>query len=1048
MRHRVLFRLCVATALATVGMTTLLPAVEASAATVTYQAVTTIAPPPPSQFQGAGGGDGWGLAFMPTEVFNVFHHQPTLQVECHLDADASQCTSNSYPLTITDDLTDSFAGDNFAVSAQPAVWIDQTTGDLYVYATATGSNDNATAGVVCVDTSSNAPDPFCGFTPLSAVGDAPTQSGISAVSSGVIVGTNFYAFNYVSTGADSPAAGLGTTNTMMCFSLTTFSACADQPYAVDYGAGNDNVGSYPIPAVTTVGTDVIVPMQTDSNGATLTCFDTTTDATCTGSWPIADPEGSPTPAGAAIPDLDASGTPIGFCLRTDATCFDLTGASLATPAGMASMAELGNGSGWIGNPAVFGDRVIFAWVDGADCYDYSTDAECANYPISLPNYGFGYTMNLDPNRPGCVWGNADDGAGQIQNFDAYTTGPCGSSGDRVLMSALIPSGSTCLPTAYTSVTILSPAASTYTGGTVQFQDSGGNDIGSPVAIDSSGVADISALNLSAESALPQAVINLPGAPSVPVQVEVSWQGSDATACDLPPEPPQNPQAAVVAGSPGDGNYTITWDTPAFDGGTPITGYTVTTLPGGATCTTTSALTCEIDGLANTTNYTFNVTATNAVGPSTPAPTSPTGLVPGPAVSTAPPIISGGLTVGDTMTSTTGTWAVDQATFTYQWYSCTDQPITTPAVDANCTAVGTNSDTYVTQPTDGGHYLADVVTDVGTDDSTTSASSNVVGQVTGPALSSAPPVISGTTAVGQTVSSTTGTWADTTGTYTYHWYSCTDSPTGSPAADAACSSVGTSSSSYPLAAGDEGHYVVDVVTATGTDGSTASAHSNVLGPVVGPALSAGPPRISGHTVAGRTLHSTLGRWSHATAFAYQWYRCSDKPTSPSTDNRCVTIGGDRSTYVLGSADVHHNIVDVVTATGTDGTMASRHSNVVGPITARIVKHRTAPFHLKAAVFFGENSTALTHADLVRLNHVAAAIVGHHVRAVRLVGCTDRLGSRSYNLALSRARTLAVRAYLLHALRARHDHAVRIVTVGVGIIVTYKNLALDRRVNITI
>ena len=436
-------------------------------------------------------------------------------------------------------------GDNFAVSAQPAVWIDQTTGDLYVYATATGSANNATAGVVCVDTSSNAPDPFCGFTPLSAIGDAPTQSQISAISAGVIVGGNFYAFNYVSTGADFAPAGSGTTNTMMCFSLTTFTACPDQPYAVDYGTGNMDTGSFPVPAISTVGADVIVPVSTDSDGPLLTCFDTTTDATCSGAWPIADPEGGPTPTGAALPDLDSSGNPLGFCLRSDATCFDLTGASIATPPGMAAMPDLGGGSGWVGNPVVLGARVIFAWVSGADCYDYSTDAECANYPITLPNYGFGYTMNLDPNRPGCIWGNSDDGSGQIQNFDAYTTGACGATGDRVLMNQLIPPGGTCQPTSYTSVSILSPAPSTYSGGTVQFEDLSGNDIGAAVPIDASGNADISGLGLSALSALPQALINLPGAPSVPVEVEVTWQGSDALACDLAPEPPQNVGANVV-----------------------------------------------------------------------------------------------------------------------------------------------------------------------------------------------------------------------------------------------------------------------------------------------------------------------------------------------------------------------------------------------------------------------------------------------------------------------------------------------------------------------
>ena len=50
------------------------------------------------------------------------------------------------------------------------------------------------------------------------------------------------------------------------------------------------------------------------------------------------------------------------------------------------------------------------------------------------------------------------------------------------------------------------------------------------------------------------------------------------------------------------------------GGSAITGYTVTSSPGGATCTTTGATTVHRDaGLTNKTAYTFTVTATNADG---------------------------------------------------------------------------------------------------------------------------------------------------------------------------------------------------------------------------------------------------------------------------------------------------------------------------------------------------------------------------------------------------------------------------------------------------
>ena len=76
----------------------------------------------------------------------------------------------------------------------------------------------------------------------------------------------------------------------------------------------------------------------------------------------------------------------------------------------------------------------------------------------------------------------------------------------------------------------------------------------------------------------------------------------------PPTAPQN-----VTGTDGGGRVLVAWDPPANDGGTPITGYTVTTSPGGATCTTTGAANCTVLGLAIGTTYTFTVVATNVQG---------------------------------------------------------------------------------------------------------------------------------------------------------------------------------------------------------------------------------------------------------------------------------------------------------------------------------------------------------------------------------------------------------------------------------------------------
>lgn len=76
-----------------------------------------------------------------------------------------------------------------------------------------------------------------------------------------------------------------------------------------------------------------------------------------------------------------------------------------------------------------------------------------------------------------------------------------------------------------------------------------------------------------------------------------------------PTVPLNPEAF-----PGSRSAVVQWDAPVSDGGTPVTGYTVTVSPGGATVACDSSP-CEITGLTNGKTYTFTIVATNAEGDS-------------------------------------------------------------------------------------------------------------------------------------------------------------------------------------------------------------------------------------------------------------------------------------------------------------------------------------------------------------------------------------------------------------------------------------------------
>ena len=86
--------------------------------------------------------------------------------------------------------------------------------------------------------------------------------------------------------------------------------------------------------------------------------------------------------------------------------------------------------------------------------------------------------------------------------------------------------------------------------------------------------------------------------------------------------PGNPTA--VTASSGVEQATLTWSPPASDGGSPITGYRVTTVPASAGCQTL-ATTCTITGLTAGQEYAVTVVAFNAAGES--APSQPVTVTP-------------------------------------------------------------------------------------------------------------------------------------------------------------------------------------------------------------------------------------------------------------------------------------------------------------------------------------------------------------------------------------------------------------------------------------
>jgi hypothetical protein len=149
------------------------------------------------------------------------------------------------------------------------------------------------------------------------------------------------------------------------------------------------------------------------------------------------------------------------------------------------------------------------------------------------------------------------------------------------------------------------------------------------------------------------------------------------------------------------------------------------------------------------------------------------------------------------------------------------------------------------------------------------------------VNTTPPTISGTAQVGQTVTATNGTWANSPTSFTYQWNRAGSAISGAAA------------SAYVPVAADVGNTLAISVTATNGSGSSTPAASAATGAVIDIiATNSSVPTISGTAQVGQTLTATTGIWTHnPTSFTYQWNRAGG-----------AISGATASTYVPVAADV--------------------------------------------------------------------------------------------------------------------------------------------------
>ena len=170
------------------------------------------------------------------------------------------------------------------------------------------------------------------------------------------------------------------------------------------------------------------------------------------------------------------------------------------------------------------------------------------------------------------------------------------------------------------------------------------------------------------------------------------EGAGPTSAASPAVTPATIPGAptAVTASPGDTSAAVTWTAPTSDGGSPITGYEVTStdlttpLNGGETCSTLGSIGCTVTELTNGDTYTFSVTATNVAGtslPSSPSAEVTPSSVPGPPTGVT-------AVAGDTTATVTWTAPTSDGGSPITSYKVTATDVTTPA-DGGQTCSGTN-----------------------------------------------------------------------------------------------------------------------------------------------------------------------------------------------------------------------------------------------------------------------------------------------------------------------------------------------------------------------
>ena len=264
-----------------------------------------------------------------------------------------------------------------------------------------------------------------------------------------------------------------------------------------------------------------------------------------------------------------------------------------------------------------------------------------------------------------------------------------------------------------------------------------------------------------------------------------------------------------------------------------------------------------------------------------------------------PTITGTIGVGQTLTCSIGTWNNSPVSYGYQWYKRI-------AGSSVIISSATNS-AYTIVSADVGSVIYCSVT------ATNSAGNSSVITVDTIAVTAAPsvitnPAISGSSAIGSTLTSTTGVWSGAP-TFTYQWFRGTTQISNA------------TNSSYTTVSADANQLISCKITATNSAGFTIATSNNVT-VTAAPAV-VNVPVISGGTTVGSVLSATNGSWTNSpTSYSYQWKK-----------NNTAISGATTNTYTTLVGDVGGVITCEISATNSAGVSSVTSSNSITVIAAQ-------------------------------------------------------------------------------------------------------------------